>query len=934
MPTNQRLSVFMVICAALAAPAWAAKKPKTPPAPPPAAAPAAPERITTVEGITEYRLANGLRVLLFPDQTKQTLTVNVTYLVGSRHENYGETGMAHLLEHMVFKGSTNHKDIPNELSSHGSRPNGTTSWDRTNYFETFSATEENLRWALDLESDRMVNSFIAKKDLDSEMTVVRNEFEMGENQPVSVMFKRLLSVAYDWHNYANTPIGARSDIEGVPIERLQAFYKTYYQPDNAIVLVAGKFEEAPTLAMVNEYFGKIARPARVLPELHTLEPTQDGERQVVLRRVGDVQWCGTAYHIPAGPHEDSAALQILNEVLGNTPAGRMHKAIVEPGKAAAVFPASLQIHDPGMAGFFAQVRDGQPLEPVLAQLISIAEKPSAKAVTDEEVERARTQILTQIELQLNSSENVGLALSDWAGMGDWRLMFVNRDRLRAVKTADVQRVWAAYYKQTNRTTALFFPTKSPDRAEMPKATDVVALVKDYKGDAAKDAGETFDATPANIEARTMRSKLPGGLELALLPKKTRGGAVFAALSLRFGDEASLKNLGSTPGMTTAMLMRGSLKHTRQQLSDEFDRLKARVNINSWGSGQYASIETTRENLPAVLALVAEVVREPAFDPKELEQMRAEWLAGIEQQRSDPSALAFTQFRRHLNPYPKGDIRYVETIDESIASVKAVTREQVVQFHRNFFGAQPAQFSAVGDFDAAAIAKQVGELLGNWKNPKPFKRVGNEFFDVKPLEASIETPDKAQAFFVAGMNLPLRDDDADYPALILGNYMLGGGFLNSRLMARIRGKDGLSYGVGSQLTGDNFEKAGIFFTYAIYAPENLAKLQQAFNEEIARVLAEDFTKEEINLAKSGWLQSRSVARAQDNELVGNLAHFLFIGRTLAWDAEFEKKVMALDGAQIRAALKRHLDPSKFTIVKAGDFAGAAKKQAAPPAPAAK
>ena len=317
----------------------------------------------------------------------------------------------------------------------------------------------------------------------------------------------------------------------------------------------------------------------------------------------------------------------------------------------------------------------------------------------------------------------------------------------------------------------------------------------------------------------MRSKLPGGLELALLPKKTRGGAVFAALSLRFGDEASLKNLGSTPGMTTAMLMRGSLKHTRQQLSDEFDRLKARVNFNSWGSGQYASIETTRENLPAVLALVAEVVREPAFDPKELEQMRAEWLAGIEQQRSDPSALAFTQFRRHLNPYPKGDIRYVETIDESIASVKAVTREQVVQFHRNFFGAQPAQFSAVGDFDAAAIAKQVGELLGNWKNPKPFKRVGNEFFDVKPLEASIETPDKAQAFFVAGMNLPLRDDDADYPALILGNYMLGGGFLNSRLMARIRGKDGLSYGVGSQLTGDNFDKAGLFFTYAIYAPEN-------------------------------------------------------------------------------------------------------------------
>jgi zinc protease len=296
MPANTRLLVSMVLFAVFAAPVWAAKKPKASPAPPPVAAPAAPERITTVEGITEYRLANGLRVLMFPDQTKQTITVNMTYLVGSRHENYGETGMAHLLEHMVFKGSPRHKDIPNELSSHGARPNGTTSWDRTNYFETFNATEENLRWALDLEADRMVNSFIAQKDLDSEMTVVRNEFEMGENQPVGVMFKRLLSVAYDWHNYANTPIGARSDIEGVPIENLQAFYRMYYQPDNAILLVAGKFEEEATLKLVNEYFGPIPRPTRVLPRMHTVEPTQDGERQVVLRRVGDVQWAAIAYH--------------------------------------------------------------------------------------------------------------------------------------------------------------------------------------------------------------------------------------------------------------------------------------------------------------------------------------------------------------------------------------------------------------------------------------------------------------------------------------------------------------------------------------------------------------------------------------------------------------------------------------------------------------
>jgi zinc protease len=238
----------------------------------------APQKVTSVEGITEYRLGNGLTVLLFPDPTKPTITVNVTYKVGARNENYGETGMAHLLEHLMFKGSPKHPNVPQELTSHGARPNGTTSFDRTNYFETFSATDENLQWALELEADRMVNSFIAKKDLDSEMTVVRNEFESGENNPQNVVIKRILAAAFDEHNYRHTAIGARSDIENVPIERLQAFWRNYYQPDNAVLLVAGKIDEGKTLALVNRIFGPIPRPTRALQKLYTSEPTQDGER--------------------------------------------------------------------------------------------------------------------------------------------------------------------------------------------------------------------------------------------------------------------------------------------------------------------------------------------------------------------------------------------------------------------------------------------------------------------------------------------------------------------------------------------------------------------------------------------------------------------------------------------------------------------------------
>ncbi len=346
--------------------------------PPETKAPVPPARVTSVEGITEYRLGNGLRVLLFPDPTKQTITVNITYLVGSRNENYGETGMAHLLEHLMFKGTPGHPNIPQELTAHGARPNGTTWYDRTNYFETFGATDENLKWALDLEADRMVHSFIARKDLDSEMTVVRNEFESGENDPEGVLDQRVLSTSFLWHNYGHDTIGARADIENVPIERLQAFWRTYYQPDNAVLLVAGKFDEEKTLALINATFSGIPRPARALQATYTAEPTQDGERSVTLRRVGDVQALAVAYHVPAGSHPDAAAVEVLAEILGDTPSGRLHKALVETKKATSVSSFFLDLKEPGFLLLRAAVRQDQSLDDARATMLRRSTAPSRR----------------------------------------------------------------------------------------------------------------------------------------------------------------------------------------------------------------------------------------------------------------------------------------------------------------------------------------------------------------------------------------------------------------------------------------------------------------------------------------------------------------------------------------------------------------------------
>lgn len=885
------------------------------------AAPSLPkgvEFVTSVEGINEYRLANGLRVLMFPDQTKQTITVNITYLVGSATENYGETGMAHLLEHLVFKGTPKHTNIPAELTSHGTRPNGTTWSDRTNYYESFAATDENLNWALDLEADRMVNSFIAKKDLDSEMTVVRNEFELGENSPFNVLLERSMAAAYLWHNYGKTTIGARSDIENVPIERLQAFYRNYYQPDNAVLLIAGKFDEQKTLGLVDKYFSPIPRPARTLQKIYTIEPTQDGERAVTLRRTGDTQLVQALYHVPAGSHPDFAAVDIVTQILADEPSGRLYKALVETKKASSVLGFDFQWHDPTLAVFGAEVRKDDSLDAAKDVLIATIEGVAANPPTKEEVERARTQLLKTIELTLNNSDRVGLTLSEFIGAGDWRLYFLHRDRLRKVTPEEVTQAAARYFKPSNRTLGMFIPTAQPDRAEIPPTPDLTAALKGYKGDATVAAGEAFDPSPANIEARTMRSEA-GGIKLALLPKKTRGGKVVAQMALRYGDEKSVMGKAAVARLAGAMLMRGTSKHSRQQIQDELDRLKARAIVSGGATQAFFTIETTRENLPAVMRLVAEVLREPSFPANEFDLLKQEELASVEQQKSEPSQIAFTEFGRRLSPYPKGDVRYISTSEETAADLNAATLEQAKEFYRSFLGASNAQLSVIGDFDPKEIATLATELFGNWKSPKPFARVPSLYMDVAATNQSFSTPDKANAFFVAGFNLKIRDDNPDYPALLLGNYMLGGGFLNSRLAARIRGKDGLSYGVGSGINVSSFDEYGRYTATAIYAPQNVDKLEAAFKEEIARMLKDGFTADEVEAAKSGYLQSRQVSRAQDNELAGRLNNYLFIGRTLQFDADLEAKLRALTAEQIIAAMRRYMDPTKITIIKAGDFA---------------
>ena len=883
---------------------------------------AQPQLVTAVEGIAEFKLDNGIRILMVPDKSRPTVTVNLTVFVGSRHEGYGEAGMAHLLEHMLFKGTTKHPNIPKELQDHGARFNGTTWLDRTNYYETLPASPENLQFALELEADRMVNSLVRAEDLASEMSVVRNEFERGENSPSRVLSQRMMAVAFEWHNYGQSTIGNRADIERVPVENLRTFYRKYYQPDNAMVIVAGQFDPRQAMGMIMNTFGKIPKAKRKLTNTYTEEPPQDGERIVTLRRVGEVAVVGALYHIPSGPHPDFVPLDVLTDILSSSPTGRLYKALVQTKRAASLRGSSYALHDPGVIELMAEVTPGNDARDVLNRLTDTIDDVIAKGVTEEEVKRIQARSLRQREQASNDTSRLAVQLSEWAAQGDWRMYFIYRDRLEKVTPADVQRVAKTYLVENNRTVGLFLPTKAPVRTKIPATPNLAEMIGNYKGRKTVATGEAFDVSPENIEKNTIRTTLDNGLKVAMLPKKTRGEAVQLSLTLRYGTAGSLGGKTSVGEFLPTLMSRGTKKYTRTQLADKLAELRATLG----GSGDRRSagiagfsVRATRSSLPQVLDLLRQVLREPTLPQSELDLMKQRALASLEQQKSEPQTRAIRLLRREFRPYKTSDPRYEPTIEEEIAAIKSIERKQLVTLYENFLGGNHGELAVVGDFDPKAILPLLNSLVSGWEADESYEHIERHGdLPYKPGSHRILTPDKANAVYYAGIVFSMKDSHPDYPSLIMSNYILGGGSLASRLGDRVRQKEGLSYSIASFFRATSVDQRGSLTIGAISNPQNTPKVVKAIREEIDKLLKSGVTPAELAAAQKGFLQSLRVSRTDDARLAGMLAGTLFAKRTLAFEAELEKRVSATTTESVLKATRKYFNPKKMVIVTAGDF----------------
>jgi zinc protease len=550
-------------------------------------------------------------------------------------------------------------------------------------------------------------------------------------------------------------------------------------------------------------------------------------------------------------------------------------------------------------------------------------------------------MLRGLENRMNDPQQFSLGLSEFIAQGDWRLMFLEHDRLKDVSPADLVRVAKLYFKPSNETVGYYIPTTTtPDRTVVPEYT-LSSSLSTYKSAMVVKHAEAFDPTPANIEARVTRSKLANGMKLVILTKETNGGLVHGEIALHWGDLSTLRGKAGAAQFADSLLSSGTKSKTPAQIRTELEKLNATVSVGGGGggggrggrgggrggagggaglSGVTASITAPSANFVAALKIAVEELREPAFPQADFDRIKEQRIRALGQPRTEPTQLAADELQKHLNPIAKDDPRYTGEPVEQIAAIQKVTLDDVKKFYAEFYSASAGEFVVLGPIDKSAVQQAASQLLGDWKGTHTYKSLTTTYQKVTPLNDKIETPDKANSQFEAGLRFPLSQSDPDYAAMVLANYMFGGS-ITARMPDRIRNREGLSYGASSRLQIPAEGNAAELSATVSENPANCPKVEFSFLDELKKTLQSGFTADEVSTAKKAYLDAQMVGRSQDTALVTLLAQHELLGRTMKWDSDLELKIVSLTPEQISAAFRKHIDPAAVSIVKAGDFAAA-------------
>jgi zinc protease len=884
------------------------------------------EYVKSSGGIDEYRLkANDLTVLLMEDHSAPVATFMVTYHVGSRNEAVGYTGSTHLLEHLMFKGSRNYNKERNTaiwtvLQNVGAQINATTWMDRTNYFELLPS--EHLEEAIKIEADRMRQAFIRDEDRQPEMTVVRNEFERGENDPFSALDKLIWATAFQAHPYHHPTIGWRADIENVSTERLRQFYDTFYYPNNATVTIIGDFDTKEALAMVRRHFGRLRKSKEPIPQVYTEEPKQEGPRRVVVKRTGQAGIVGIAYKIPNGRHADIYPIQVLSNILGGGKSSRLYKKIVDKGLATHLFMWDFPFHDDGLFITYVFLTPGTKHEEVERLVLEELEAVKIEGVTAAEVQRAQAQIHAEEAFSRDGSYSIASSLNEAIALGDWTFYTTFDERIKAVTPADVQRVAQTYLIEDQSTTGYFIPLQegsaggagqvAPAQVHEPlfwRAPEAQPV-----GPASYGRGKQSEES-ASL-ARQIEERYPlDGLRLLIMRPQIEDVVTIVG-SLLGGDEYSPADNRMVADLTAAMLDQGTKKHTKFEINEALESVGASI---SFSSGQYRVRFNARclsEDVPLVIRLLAEQLREPAFNASDLETVKRRYIGSLQRSRESTRSQAQRAFLQLL--YPETHPNYQPPIDEQIAQVEAITVADLQAFHAANYGLGNLLFVAVGDVDADLLEAELRQNFEGWQtSPLVLEPPDIRANAAQDTVRFVTMPDKTSTDLYLGQPIGIDRNHEDYYPLMIGVYILGGNF-SARLMQTVRDEQGLTYGIGASVGGVDNGNDGYWYTRGTFAPQLLDQGRAATLEQIRRWVEDGVTAEELAAKKTTITGTYKVGLATTRGKAWQILTNAERGRPNEYLDQYPEIINSLTLDQVNGAIRKYVDLDHLVIVVAGSI----------------
>ena len=856
-------------------------------------------------GIKEYTMtSNGLRVLLKQDNTAPVATFMVTYEVGSRNEAIGYTGSTHLLEHLMFKGSRKFNtkkgnSVFQTLQSLGARMNATTWLDRTNYFAVLPS--EHLETLIEIEADRMRNAYIKEEDRQSEMTVVRNEFERGQNSPSGVLDENIWATAYQAHPYHHSTIGWKEDIENVSIERLREFYDTFYWPNNATAIAIGDFTEKEALSMIKKHFGKIRKSTKPIPEVYTAEPKQEGIRTITLKRAGQQGIVGVAHKTPAATHPDAPAFMVLSSILSSGKNSRFYKNITDKGLTTSVYIWDSLFRDPGLFTVYANLSPDVDHKTVEKAVVDEYEKIKKDGVSDEEVKNAQTQLIASMKFRQDGSYAIASGLNEAIASGDWTLYTTYDEKIGTVTKEDVQRIVKEYFKEDLSTIGYFIPLGAggQNKKLATNAKDLEKMkLKHYSEEEELLSSKVVDSEPVE------------GIRLLTLK---RGSGVVTLTGSMLGGDIYASGNARTADMVAAMLDQGTTNMTKFEISAKLESAGARLGFFNGQARVGFSGKFLSEDTKMVFDLLADQLKNPLFAEEDLNKVKKRQVANYKRSKESTRGNATNNMLKAF--YGTGHQNSPTDPDKAIEEIKKITPKNLKDFHLKNYGAGTMVIVAVGDVDHNSLESLIKEGFGGWKKSplKEKKETGtaNKASD----KVYVTMQDKTSTDFLVGTALGIDRYHPDYLPLYVATHTLGGNF-SARLMQTVRVKEGLTYGINSSMRGFGNGNDGYWMVGGTFSPKLLSKGESSTLREIKKWAEEGITQKELDITKSTLTGGFQVGFDSTGGLAGGILDAIIVHGDLTYLDSYPERIKAITLDEANTAISKYIFFDDLYQVAAG------------------